>query len=61
LNLRESVDDYAELDTQLQRADTAALATLERLLDVESTLAIVKKAAAAEKGAASEQRGNQPA
>ncbi|MEU8231466.1 hypothetical protein AB0C12_17935 [Actinoplanes sp. NPDC048967] len=60
MNLRESVDDYAELDTQLQRADSAALATLERLLDVESILAIAK-AAAAEKGAASEQRGNQPA
>jgi hypothetical protein len=51
LNLRRFIDNYADLDAQLLQSDTEALATLDHLLDVETTLANIKYEATEEKSA----------
>jgi hypothetical protein len=60
LNLRGIDDNYTDLDTRLLESDTAALTTLDYLLDSEAMLANIKKAAAKKEAAATRVESSGP-
>jgi hypothetical protein len=58
LNLQDPTDDYAALDARLLAADAGALYTLDRILDVDAALAIIKITTARECGRPPAQDGS---